>query len=387
MNDLVLAILSDTITYPTPWQHTAFVVTIGMIPLLSVCALWGWSAVRNMVGKWTLRGVVLALMVAVLFDCVSVAQYPVPSKGAVVVTGASSGIGRAAAIALAEAGFTVWAGVRNERDAVAIQAQANSHESMQGRLMPLTIDVTKTDTIKAAVATVENAGLPVVALVNNAGVLGTILPVEILTVDTWRHVFDINVFGVVETTQHFLPLIRQAKGRIVNMGSTAGEIGGFPGSNPYTASKHALESISDAMRVELGHFGVSVSLIKPGGIETELFKKVIPGTASVPSDEEIGHVLNTGYGSDAVKALYADLVSVTMRMIRFGSTTKGILPSTAITDAAVVHAVTSPFPKARYTVGPDAILFLTLDRWLPDRVMDAVFNWVVFRDGWKLIYM
>ena len=87
MNDLVLAILSDTITYPTPWQHTAFVVTIGMIPLLSVCALWGWSAVRNMVGKWTLRGVVVALMVAFLFDCVSVAQYPVPSKGAVVVTG------------------------------------------------------------------------------------------------------------------------------------------------------------------------------------------------------------------------------------------------------------------------------------------------------------
>ena len=200
-------------------------------------------------------------------------EVPGATKGAVVITGASTGIGRVCAFHMDKLGFRVFAGIRNESDGRSLI------EGSAGRITPLLIEVT--DSVSALAAAdrvagaVGSAGLS--GLVNNAGIV-VAGPLEFLPLSELRKQFEVNVLGQIAVTQAFLPLLRQARGRIVNMSSIAGRVA-FPYIGPYSASKYALEAISDALRIELLPWGISVSVIEPGDVATPIWKKSTSGGA------------------------------------------------------------------------------------------------------------
>src|SRR5579864_668707 len=158
------------------------------------------------------------------------------ATGNIVITGASSGIGEACALRLDQLGFRVFAGVRNPADGETLRKKASE------RLTPVLLDVTSEHSIARAVKTVGEA--PLAGLVNNAGIV-VAGPVELVPIAQWRKQFEINVIGQVAVTQAFLPLLRAARGRIVNMGSVAGR-SALPCSGPYCSSKYALEGLTDS---------------------------------------------------------------------------------------------------------------------------------------------
>lgn len=282
-------------------------------------------------------------------------------SGAVVVTGASTGIGEACAQRLAGIGFRVFAGVRREGDGAALVDKA------RGMLTPVRLDVTDAASVQGAVSQVEaavgaaaGAAEGLAGLVNNAGIaVGG--PLELLPVDALRRQLEVNVVGVMAVTQAFLPLLRRGSGgrpgRIVNMGSVSGRLAG-PFVGPYAASKFALEALSDALRLELRSWGLHVTLIEPGRIATPIWKK------SIAAAEELAARVDP-----AKLALYQPALD-RMRAYteRFGR--QGVPPERVA--AAVEHALTSPRPKTRYVVGTDARLQILLARFLPDRLRDAL---------------
>ena len=185
----------------------------------------------------------------------------------VLITGASTGIGAACAIRLAAAGMHVYAGVREDAAGAALRAQNAA------LITPLHIDVTDADSIAAAVAALDaqlgDAGLN--GLINNAGIaIGG--PLEVLPMKEIRRQFDVNVFGALAVTQAFLPQLRRARGRIVNMGSIAGRIA-LPFLGPYCMSKSALRAMTHALRLEVDAWGIDVALVEPGAIATPIWKK------------------------------------------------------------------------------------------------------------------
>ncbi len=270
--------------------------------------------------------------------------------GTVVVTGASTGIGNAAAVRLARSGFDVYAGVRNEADAERLRAAG---------LRPLTIDVTDhasiataADEVKTAVGTAGLAGL-----VNNAGIAVS-GPLEFIPIEDWRRQLEVNVIGQVAAIQAFLPLIRAAKGRIVNVSSIGGRIA-LPLVGPYAASKFALEAISDSLRRELRDQGIEVSLIEPGGVKTPIWDKGLSEAdkieAAMPPEAH---------------DLYGKLVAALRRQVETISTKTGIEPDEVADD--IVHALTAEKPKTRYLVGREAKLRWAIAKRVPDRVFDRL---------------
>lgn len=189
--------------------------------------------------------------------------------GAVLVTGASSGMGKACALRLDQEGYTVFAGVRKECDAHMLKQVASS------RLIPVILDVTDERTIAEAFQLIRETVGPsgLVGLVNNAGV-GVTAPIELVPLEELRRQFDINVIGQVAVIQAFLPLIRAAHGRIINISSVGGETTIHFGG-PLCASKYALESINDALRMELHPWGIYVALVVPGSIHTPAVDKLV----------------------------------------------------------------------------------------------------------------
>ena len=187
---------------------------------------------------------------------------------AVLVTGASSGMGKACAVRLAEGGFTVFAAVRKERDAQAIR------ESCSPRLIPIILDVTKDRSISEAAQTVQDAvgSAGLAGLVNNAGIAVT-GPIELVPLEELRRQFEVNVFGQIAVTQALLPLIRAGRGRIINVGSVGARFA-LPFGSPLNSSKAAFESISDSMRMELRPWGIHVVLVSPGSIRTAAESKL-----------------------------------------------------------------------------------------------------------------
>src|SRR6266704_2863483 len=183
----------------------------------------------------------------------------------VLVTGASSGIGRAVAGELVRRGFTVFGTIRRRDDAASLAALGAT---------PVTLDVTAAATIAAARAQLERAlaGQPLAGLVNNAGIPAA-GPLELFPLDDLRRVLEVNVIGVVAVTQAFPPLLKASRGRIVNISSVAGR-GALPFVGPYAASKFGLEAISDSLRRELLPFGVRVIVIEPGSFKTAIWSKV-----------------------------------------------------------------------------------------------------------------
>ncbi len=184
----------------------------------------------------------------------------------VLVTGTSSGIGRATVRQLAGQGWQVFAGVRNQADARSLAAEP-------GEVVPVELDVTSAEQIEAAreqVMAVTGGGLD--ALVNNAGI-GVAGPLEALPPDALREILDVNVVGQVAVTQAFLPLLRASGGgRVLFVGSVGGRVT-HPWGAPYHASKFALEAIADCLRVELEGQPVSVGLLEPGPISTAIWAK------------------------------------------------------------------------------------------------------------------
>lgn len=263
----------------------------------------------------------------------------------VLITGASTGIGRACALDLSRRGFTVFATYRKEADAESLQAEAS------GALQPLYMDVTDAISIQAVVEQIQEVvgddGLG--GLVNNAGIVRP-GPLEAIALEDLRVQLDVNVTGQLAVTQAFLPMIRKAQGRIVMMGSVGG-INVLPFAGAYSASKFALEAISDALRMELKPWGIEVSVVQPGSIATPIWTKGSQGQLS-PVGE----------------ALYLKQVERMRGAIRNIAHT-GASPD--IVAKVVYHALTARRPKTRYLVGRMAYVRALLQK-LPDRLRDRI---------------
>jgi NAD(P)-dependent dehydrogenase (short-subunit alcohol dehydrogenase family) len=270
---------------------------------------------------------------------------------AVVVTGASTGIGRAITLELARGGLRVFAGVRKPEDAEALRSQSPD-------ITPLILDVTDAEQLAAAVAEVDAAvgaeGLH--GLVNNAGVSGG-APTEFLPLDDLRAMFDVNVFGVVATTQAFLPLLRRgAPGRIVCIGSIGGRMA-VPFLAAYSMSKAAVSALCDSLRGELRPWGIGVSLVEPGAIRTPIWEKGLRGV-----DESLER-----WPEQAVE-LYGEVIPV-LRRTTEKTAAQAIAPENVA--KVVEHALTAARPRTRYLVGADA-RFQAMARRIPDRPRDAL---------------
>jgi NAD(P)-dependent dehydrogenase (short-subunit alcohol dehydrogenase family) len=274
------------------------------------------------------------------------------ASGAVVVTGASTGIGRATALLLDGRGYRVFAGVRKEADAEELRKRGSD------RLTPVTLDVTKADQIDAVREQVAEAvgkgGLA--GVVNNAGVGGG-GPIEFMPLDELRGTLEVNLIGQVAVTQAFIPLIRRAKGTIVFIASIGGRVAS-PFMSPYNTSKFAVEALGEALRHELRPWAIDVVVVEPGSIDTEIWAK---------GNEQI---------RERVEELPEDARRLYGRQLRrFGeaineTASRGIPPEKV---AEVVHkAIASDNPRHRYLVGTDAKVAARLKGTLPDRAFSKL---------------
>ena len=271
--------------------------------------------------------------------------------GAVVVTGASAGIGEACACRLERVGYTVFAGVRKSADGAALQSKSSE------RLRPILLDVTDPASIEQAAATVREAvgGKGLAGLVNNAGI-AVAAPLEYLPPDQMRRQLEVNVVGQLAVTQVFLPLLRKSRGRIINMSSVSG-LTAIPMTGAYAASKFALEGMSDALRRELAAFKIPVVLIEPASIATPIWDKSAADFDSLSGNLPAG--LEEHYGL---------MGEVTRRFA--ASAAKHGLPVELVADA-VATALTSTKPKARYIVAQNTFMVKLL-RVLPASVQDRL---------------
>jgi len=272
---------------------------------------------------------------------------------AVVITGASTGIGRACALTLDRRGFHVFAGVRKDEDGQALRGAASD------RLVPVHMDVTDGESILGARDLVaERVGAAGLAgLVNNAG---TTLPcpVEYLPLEQFRRQLEVNLTGHLAVIQALLPLLRSGRGRIVNVSSVGGKVAG-PLMAPYVAAKYGMEGLSDTLRLELGWSGMHVAVIEPGLISTAMGGKLQRDTEAtlrgLPEDGRLRY-------RRPLEAMAATISK---------EAANGSPPE--VVARAVAHALTSRKPRTRYPVGVGARRLLLLRRVLPDRWMDRVF--------------
>ncbi len=281
----------------------------------------------------------------------------------VLITGASKGIGEACVLRLVRRGMRVYAGVRDPAAGESLRQRAGD------AVVPIRLDVTSATEIAAARATVEKdlAGAGLAGLVNNAGI-AVAGPLELLAPEDLRRQLEVNVVAQVAVTQSFLPLLRRAgpadgpgrpgrPGRIVFMGSIAGR-SAIPLMGPYAASKHALEALADAFRVELRQAGVAVSLIEPGMIATGIWDTSIAAAEARLAE-----------APEEPRARYAAAIDAALRHARRGPVAG--LPSDRVARA-VEHALTANHPRPRYLVGRDARVRLVLERLLPTALRDRL---------------
>ncbi len=274
------------------------------------------------------------------------------------VTGASTGIGRASALRLAASGWTVLAGVREHAAGERLAAEP----AAAGRVHTLVLDVTDADQIAQAVTRVEevsaHAGVSpsggLDALVNNAGI-GVGGPLELISTEDMRKQFDVNVLAQVAVTQAMLPALRRARGRIVFVSSVGGRVA-MAFTAPYAASKHAIEALADALRVELHSSGVQVALVEPGSVATPIWEKARAEAESVRIPPE----LEPYYGK----------VPEAMGKVLESTARRGV-PAEQVAQT-IETALTAPRMKARYVVGRDARVMLAAKRLLPDHLFDTL---------------
>lgn len=268
----------------------------------------------------------------------------------VVVTGASSGIGEAISLDLAAHGFRVFAGVRRSEDGVRL-ARCGC-----GTVEPVVFDVTDGAALAAVSAEIDAriGELGLGGLINNAGV-ASFGPLEHLPIDRLRAQIDVNVVGPIATTQALLPLLRRGRGRIVNMSSISGRISS-PFLGAYAASKFALEALTDALRMELIPWQISVVLVAPGKVRTPIWSKSLAAAQRFISELPPEALALYGRAMTAALESQSRLCEVS-------------LPPGAVARV-VRHALTTPWPRTRYLVGTDAKAGAWLRRVLPDRALD-----------------
>src|SRR5262249_13082298 len=274
------------------------------------------------------------------------------TKGTVLVTGASSGIGRASALLLVENGFRVLAAVRKPVDGERLQADAGVE------LYPVIMDVTDGGSIQAAVAHVSAhlAGGNLDGLVNVAGI-GLSAPLEYVSQEELRRLFDVNVFGQLAVIQAFLPMLHRSRGRIVNMSSVGAHIA-IPFGGVLNACKAAFGTLSDTLRMELRPFGIRVSTVEPASINTPAVEKTL------------GHVEETINRLPPEGAQrYGDMLRKFNRRA-LPRELNGSPPD--IVARAVLPALSAPGPRIRYVVGKLSRPMTLLPRLLPDSVLDEL---------------
>ncbi|HKV26814.1 MAG TPA: SDR family oxidoreductase [Candidatus Acidoferrales bacterium] len=270
----------------------------------------------------------------------------------VLITGGTDGLGRAAAILFASEGWRVFAAGRNAQKRAALEQLA---EEKSLSLETIDLDVTSDDSAARAVAEIQRRAGPIDVLVNNAGI-GIVATMEEISLDDLRKQFETNVFAAVRVAQHVLPSMRERRrGRIINMSSVAGRVTN-PLFGPYSGSKHALEAVSDAMRLEVAPFGIHVVLIEPGFIPTNM------GQTSTE--------LSSQYMRNASSSPYA------RTYLGFLQAWKKITAKPRYTpeDCAqvILRAARATNPRARYPVTREAQIAIAMRWLLSDRRMDKI---------------
>jgi NAD(P)-dependent dehydrogenase (short-subunit alcohol dehydrogenase family) len=269
---------------------------------------------------------------------------------AALVTGCSSGIGRATAERLAVSGWTVYATARRPETLSELEARG---------CRTLALDVTDEGSMRDAVAAVEEEHGAVGALVNNAGYSQS-GAVETVPMEKVREQFETNVFGLVRLCQLVLPAMRAARGgRIVNLSSMGGRLV-FPGGGFYHATKYAVEAISDALRFEVKGFGIDVILIEPGLIRTSF------GTTAA------GGVSEAGQGEGDYAHFNAHVAAATEGIYESGGPIARLGGPPEAVAKAIDKALAAKRPRARYTVTPSAKVLIAIHAVLPDRAWDAL---------------
>ncbi len=267
-----------------------------------------------------------------------------PQSRIVLVTGASSGIGKATAMTLIEEGYTVYVAARRVEKMDDLKA-LGAH--------PLKMDITKEEDIKAVVETITHAHGGVDILINNAG-FGMYGAMEDTTLDDARYQFEVNLFGLARLTQAVLPHMRaQGFGKIVNLSSMGGKVY-FPLGTWYHATKHALEGWSDALRLEVAPFGIDVIIIEPGAIKTEF-----------------GDVMITPMMERSGDTAYADLAE-RMAAASRDSYEKGQSSPPSLIAHTIAKALKARRPRTRYAAGTWAKPLMAARKWLGDRVFDRL---------------
>ena len=274
-----------------------------------------------------LRSTFLALITLAAMLAVPQASFGDESESqkAILITGASTGIGRMTAEKLAADGYYVYAGARKQADLDALNAIPN--------IQAVRLDVTNQDEIDAVVETVRKGGKGLYGIVNNAGVL-TLGPLAEIDEGDLEWIFDINVTGVYRITKAFAPMVIESQGRIVNISSIAGVLTG-PFFGPYSMTKHALEAYSDALATEMAQFGVQVSSVNPGNFNSKIGSKEADQLAAAPYAQP---------GSP-----YAELAAARVEYMRDRSMHREPDP---VADA-ISDALFSESPKPNYMVAPN----------------------------------
>ncbi len=267
----------------------------------------------------------------------------------VLITGASTGIGRATTERLARAGATVFAGARSQADLDSLRAIAPS-------VVPVALEVTDPTSIAAARAIVEaRVGTRLDAVVNNAGIV-VAGPLEIVDPADFRQQFEVNVVGPLLITQAFLPHLRAARGRLVTVGSISGRFA-TPFTGAYSASKHAIEAFSDALRLEVAPFGVRVILIEPGPVKTPIWERTQSASRAAVDRADPARVAPYLAAIDRLQALSVKLEA------------GGDAPD--VVARVIERALAAKRPRARYLVGSNAKVQAVL-RNLPDGLRDRL---------------
>ena len=274
-------------------------------------------------------------------------------KGYVLVTGASSGIGAESVEVLLSAGYKVFAGVRRDDDYNRLSSVPGVH--------PLVIDLMKPQTIEAAVVTIERHTIsaPLRGIVNNAG-MGVSGPIELMTTKLIAELVTTNVIGPMLLIKALLPLLRRSRGRIVNVGSAGGRIA-VPFTSCYSATKHALNGLTDSLRMELKPWGVFVSMIEPGAVQTRMLRQGKKNLKALFYE-----------GNTAVQDAYAPATGIFAQ--RMEEQLKHA--SSPLTVArTILHAIDSKRPRARYVIGLQTRILTALCSVLPRRWQD----WLITR--------
>ncbi len=268
----------------------------------------------------------------------------------ILITGASTGIGKACALAAAQSDYIVYAGYRKQSD-------GESLKTLHKNVRPLQIDVAKEEDRERAFNLVRDEHGHLDCLFNNAGIAAS-GAAEFQPMDRYRTQMEINFYAPVALTQTFIPLIRKSSDPRILFTSSAAGLFAKPMMASYSASKFALESFVDTIRVELAPWGVKVAAFEPGKIKTEIYKK-----SSDMFDEQIQAM------SEDEKSLYNPLINVANYNIKNADSMSS--PVSEVVDV-FLHALTSERPKTRYPVGGDAKMQYVVGKYFPDRLRDWI---------------